>query len=171
LLINKDIIFESVQNGSDGVDIQRVPRSLYDSHRGRVFLPRWFHGRYEASQSQVCAASDCANGSYHNVLQLLLCVVAIAVGKNVLAFSMSVAGLLFINGLMHIIGCVRVKGYAPGAITGVLLYMPLSVYAYYLFISSGQLPLNGVLVTGVLGLLYQAVPISYFVLASAIRRA
>jgi len=106
-----------------------------------------------------------------NVLQLLLCVVAIAVGKNVLAFSMSVAGLLFINGLMHIIGCVRVKGYAPGAITGVLLYMPLSVYAYYLFISSGQLPLNGVLVTGVLGLLYQAVPISYFVLASAIRRA
>lgn len=106
-----------------------------------------------------------------NGLQLLLCFVAIAIGKNALAFSMSVAALLFINGLMHIMGCVRVKGYAPGVITGVLLYMPLSVYGYYLSISSGQLTLNGVIVTAVLGLLYQAVPISYLVLASAIRRA
>jgi hypothetical protein len=105
-----------------------------------------------------------------NGLQLLLCIIAIVVGKNVLTFSMSVPGLLFINGLMHIMGCFRVKGYAPGVITGVLLYMPLSVYAYYFFISSGQLTLNGVIVTGVLGLLYQAVPISYFVLASSIRR-
>lgn len=106
-----------------------------------------------------------------NGLQLLLCVVAIVVGKDVLVFSMSVAALLFFNGLMHIMGCVRVKGYAPGVITGVLLYMPLSVYAYYLFTSSGQLTPNGVVVTGVLGLLYQAVPMSYFVLASAMRRA
>jgi hypothetical protein len=106
-----------------------------------------------------------------NGLQLLLCVIAIVVGKNALTFSMSVAGLLFINSLMHIMGCVRVKGYAPGVITGVLLYMPLSVYAYYFFISSSQLTMNGVIVTGVLGLLYQAVPISYFVLASSIRRA
>ena len=106
-----------------------------------------------------------------NGLQLLLCTVAIAVGKTVLVFSMSVAGLLFINGLMHIMGCVRVRGYTPGVITGVLLYMPLSVYAYYLFIRSGQLTLNGVIVTGALGLLYQAVPIGYFVLASEMRCA
>ena len=102
-----------------------------------------------------------------NGLQLLLCFVAIATGKSALAFSMSVAALLFINGLMHIIGCVRVKGYAPGVISGVALYIPLSAYAYYLSISSGQLTLNGVIVTAVLGLLYQAVPIGYFVLASA----
>lgn len=106
-----------------------------------------------------------------NGLQVLLCIVAIAVGKNALAFSMSVATLLFINGLAHIMGCVRVKGYAPGVITGFLLYMPLSVYAYYTFISSGRLTLNGVIVTAVLGILYQAVPVGYFVLASAIRRA
>jgi len=100
----------------------------------------------------------------------LLCFVAIAIGKNALAFSMSVAALLLINGLMHIMGSVKVKGYAPGVITGVLLYMPLSVYAYYFSISSGQLTLNGVIATAILGLLYQVVPIGYFVLASAIRR-
>jgi hypothetical protein len=106
-----------------------------------------------------------------NGLQLLLCVIAIVVGKSALAFSMSVAGLLLINGLMHIMGSIRARGYAPGLVTGLLLYMPLSVYAYYYLIRSGQLTLNGALVTGVLGLLYQAIPLGYFVLASAIRRA
>jgi hypothetical protein len=102
-----------------------------------------------------------------NGLQLLLCIAAIVVGKNNLIFSMSVAGLLFINGLMHIMGCIRVKGYAPGVITGVLLYIPVSVYAYYLT----QLPLSGVIFTGVLGLLYQAIPIGYFVLSSAVKQS
>jgi hypothetical protein len=106
-----------------------------------------------------------------NGLQLVLCIVAIAVGKNAIVFSMSVAGLLFTNGLMHIMGCLRVKGYAPGVVTGLLLYLPLSAYAYYFFIGSGQLTMNGVIVTGALGLLYQALPISYLALASTIRRA
>jgi len=105
-----------------------------------------------------------------NSLQLLLCVVAIVVGRNVLAFSMSVASLLLINSLMHIMGCIIVRGYAPGVITGILLYMPLSVYAYYLFFSSGQLTANEFIVTGILGALYQIVPMSYFGLASAVRR-
>jgi hypothetical protein len=105
-----------------------------------------------------------------NGLQLLLCLVAILVGRNLLAFSLSVASLLFLNGVMHIMGCIRVKGYAPGVITGVMLYMPLSVYAYYHFSGSGQLTLGAGMVSGLLGLLYQAVPPSYFVLASAKRR-
>ena len=103
-----------------------------------------------------------------NGLQLLLCIAAVVMGKKTLVFSLSVAGLLFINGWMHIMGCVRAKGYAPGVITGVFLYLPLSTYAYYLFISSNQLTLNGVIVTGILGLLYQAIPISYLAVASAI---
>jgi Protein of unknown function with HXXEE motif len=103
-----------------------------------------------------------------NGLQLLLCIAAIVIGQKALIFSISIAGLLFINGWMHIMGCVRAKGYAPGVITGLFLYVPLSTYAYYLFISSSQLTLNAVIVTGILGLLYQAIPISYLTVASAI---
>ncbi len=106
-----------------------------------------------------------------NGLQLLLCLVAITIGENALAFSMSVAALLFINGLVHVMACIKAQGYAPGVISGVLVYVPLSAYAYYVFVSSGQLAPDGVIVTGVLGLLYQAVPLSYFVLASALRPA
>jgi hypothetical protein len=104
-----------------------------------------------------------------NGLQLLLCIAAILAGKTALVFSMSVAGLLFINGLIHIGACIKAKGYAPGVITGVLLYLPLSTYSYYHFTRSSQLLANEVVITGMLGLLYQAVPMSYFMLASTIK--
>ena len=106
-----------------------------------------------------------------NGLQLLLCLAAIAVGKNAPTFSMSVAALLFVNGLVHIVGCFRVNRYVPGVITGTLIYIPLSAYAYQFSISSAQLTRNGFIVTMVLGLLYQAVPPVYLVVASALRRA
>src|SRR5690242_88017 len=63
-----------------------------------------------------------------NGLQLLLCVSVIAAGRGAAVFRMSVAGLLLINGVVHVLGCIKVRGYAPGVITGALLYIPLSLY-------------------------------------------
>jgi hypothetical protein len=105
-----------------------------------------------------------------NGLQLLLCMLALVVGRNLPIFSMSVAGLLFINALTHIGGCMRVRGYVPGVVTGALLYLPLSIYAYAYFLGSSQLTWGGILITGLLGLLYQAVPISYLALASRVNQ-
>ena len=106
-----------------------------------------------------------------NGLQLLLCIIVIVIGKSALSFSMSVAALLLINSFIHMLACIKAKGYAPGVITGVLLYLPLSTYAFYIFASSGQLTAGEVVISGVLGLLYQAVPMGYVVLANAMRRA
>lgn len=105
-----------------------------------------------------------------NGLQILLCLIALMVGRDLLAFSLSVAGLLFINGLIHIIASIRLKGYAPGAITGLVLYLPLSVYAYYFFGHAGQLTVREGITSGLLGLLYQAVPIGYLALSGGIRQ-
>ncbi len=105
-----------------------------------------------------------------NGLFLLLCILAAIVGRNNLFFSLSVASLLFINALMHIGATLRARGYAPGIISSVLLYLPLSVYAYYLFISSGQITWLEVVASGLLGVLYQAVPVGYLLFSSA-RRA
>ena len=102
-----------------------------------------------------------------NGLQLALCVFAIVIGNKLPVFSMSIAGLLFINALVHIGACVRTKGYAPGVMTGVFLYLPLSIFAYALFIGSGRLTPGDIILTGVLGLLYQALPIGYMAVASA----
>ena len=106
-----------------------------------------------------------------NGLQLVLCIVAVVVGKGAPVFNMSVAGLLLINGIVHVMACLRVRGYAPGVVSGVLLYIPLAAYGYVLFIGSGRLTMNQAIFTGVLGLLYQAVPIGYLVAMSPMMRS
>lgn len=105
-----------------------------------------------------------------NSLFVLLCIAGgIFAGKN-LVFSLSVASLLLFNALLHIVGTVKAKGYVPGLVSGVLLYMPLSVYAYWRFANSGQLALLEVLASGFLGVLYQAVPVDYPTLSSLAKR-
>jgi hypothetical protein len=106
-----------------------------------------------------------------NGLFLLLCVIGAIVATRNLVFSLSVASLLFFNGLTHLAGAIRAKRYAPGVVSGVLLYMPLSFYAFYLFAGVGQLTLAGGAMAGLLGVLYQAVPIGYLGLSSMARRA
>ena len=106
-----------------------------------------------------------------NGLFLLLCVLAAVIGKSALVFSLSIASLLFTNGLVHILGSMRARRYAPGLITGVLLYIPLGITAYSLFWNSGELSINQGIVSFLLGLAYQVVPIGYLGLASLLRRA
>jgi hypothetical protein len=105
-----------------------------------------------------------------NALFLLLCLVGAIVADRNLIFSLSVASLLFFNGLSHIIGTIIAKRYAPGVISGIVLSLPLSLSAYYLFDSSGRLTLMGGIVSGLLGLLYQAVPVSYLILSNLTKR-
>jgi len=105
-----------------------------------------------------------------NGLQLLLCVIVIFVGVSNLAFSLSAAVLLFINGMMHLGGALRLKGYAPGVITGSVIYMPLSVYSFYYFAASGQLNAADATIAGLLGILYQLVPLAYFLAMKLLAR-
>ena len=106
-----------------------------------------------------------------NSLFLLLCVAGAIVASRSLVLSLSVASLLFLNALMHIVGVVKAREYMPGVISGVVLYLPLSLYAYYLSVGSGQLSLLGSVTSGLLGVLYQAIPAGYLALSSAAKRA
>ena len=106
-----------------------------------------------------------------NGLFLLLCVMGAVVASKSLVFSLSVASLLFFNGLIHLAGTIRAKRYAPGVISGILLYMPLSLYAFYLSARSGLLSFPGVAISGLLGVLYQAIPMSYLGLSSIVKRS
>jgi hypothetical protein len=66
---------------------------------------------------------------------------------------------------MHIIATIRKRGYAPGVITSVIVYLPLSIYSYYFFISTGELHLKQFIISVILGAVYQIVPLIYFVIA------
>jgi hypothetical protein len=105
-----------------------------------------------------------------NGLQLMLCVLAVVVGNEILILGMSAAALLFINGLMHVGASICEKGYVPGMVTGLLLYMPISAYAYYRVLTNGRLTTIDLLITVALGIAYQLVPIGYLVATSVLRK-
>jgi len=104
-----------------------------------------------------------------NSLFLFLCVAGAAVGASNPVFSLSVASLLFFNAVLHIAATARRRRYVPGIVSGVLLYLPLSLYAYGLFVSTGRLTIGEGLASGLLGILYQVVPIAYLVVVRIAR--
>jgi hypothetical protein len=96
-----------------------------------------------------------------NGLFLLLCVCSALIGKANLVFSLSFFSLIFANAVLHIRGAIVTKRYYPGVISSVLIYMPLAIYAYAMFLISGQLTwLQGGL-SVLLGILYMAVLMIY----------
>ena len=106
-----------------------------------------------------------------NALFLLLCLVSVIVGEKNFGFSLSVASLLFLNALTHTVAMVSTRRYSPGVISGVLLYLPISIYGYYYFLSSGLLSFPVGMVSFILGLLYQAAPIAYLALSAKFAEA
>jgi hypothetical protein len=106
-----------------------------------------------------------------NGLFLVLCILSTVVGRSNLVFSLSIASLLVCNGLIHLMGSLRARRYTPGLITGLLLYIPLGIMAYIVFWRSGELPIMQGILSFLLGLAYQAVPVGYLGLASLLKRA
>jgi hypothetical protein len=97
---------------------------------------------------------------------LLLCVSAARLGAEAPVFSLSVAALLFVNGLTHVLSSLRTRGYSPGMITGALLYMPLAVTAYALVLHTVELTAWQIVLSILIGIAYQAVPLSVLALSA-----
>jgi hypothetical protein len=51
---------------------------------------------------------------------------------------LTVVTLLFANAVWHVIGSVKTRSFSPGVFTGLLLYVPLTVYGYVRFLRAGQ---------------------------------
>jgi hypothetical protein len=112
-----------------------------------------------------------AFGIVINGLFLFLTILAALLGRAIPVFGLSVAALLGINGLTHTLGALRVRRYAPGLLTGILLYPPLAILAYSWFLLSGGVSIGQGVGSLVLGAAYQLVPILYLGLAYIFRRA
>jgi hypothetical protein len=105
-----------------------------------------------------------------NGLFLVLCVLGAIFGRSALVFGLSIGSLLVFNGLTHLGGSLRARKYAPGMISGLLLYLPLGLTAYVLFLRSGQLSVPQALHSVALGFAYQIIPVGYLGLATLTRR-
>ncbi len=53
-----------------------------------------------------------------------------------------VAAVQGTNGIWHVWASFKSRSYSPGAITGVLLYVPLAIYVYVAWVRAGLVPLD-----------------------------
>jgi hypothetical protein len=68
-----------------------------------------------------------------NGLFLLLCTAGVFFGGYYPNFALSIAGLILVNGTGHFFTSVFTKSYSPGLITGLVFYIPLSIYIFINF--------------------------------------
>jgi|PlaIllAssembly_1097288.scaffolds.fasta_scaffold270518_1 hypothetical protein len=96
-----------------------------------------------------------------NGVFLLVCFAAAAIGKTNLVLSLSAFGLIFANAVLHIRGAIINRAYYPGVLSAAFIYIPLSLFAYYRFISSGQITWPQAAVSFFLGVSYMGALMVY----------
>ena len=121
-------------------------------------------GFAEAFSKLLPRASHLFTLKFHivvNVVFFLLCLISAFIGKANLVLSLSIFGLIFANAVLHIRGAIINKRYYPGVISGVFIYIPITVYAYSVFLSSRQLTWLQAGLSFLLGMLYMGVLMAY----------
>jgi hypothetical protein len=117
-------------------------------------------GFVEAFRKLLPRASHLFTVKFHilvNAIFILMCFIAAFIGQANLILSLSVFGLIFTNAVLHIRGAIIQKGYYPGVISGIFIYIPMAIYAYLIFINSKQLSWIQAIISFLLGVFYMGV--------------
>ena len=92
-----------------------------------------------------------------NVGLLILCYDVGALGPSqfgILAWLVVMA-LLGSNGIWHLLGVLKTRTYSPGVVTGLLIYIPLTVYGYVYFLTTNQVSIVISILALIIGSSYQ----------------
>jgi hypothetical protein len=76
-------------------------------------------------------------------------------------FSLSVAGLLLANGVLHIAGTLLTKRYSPRTITSLLCYFPTAGFTLMTIPAKWHMDTFQVTLAMLLGLLWQLIPVGF----------
>ena len=79
-----------------------------------------------------------------------------AVGWRLPAFSLTIAALIGLNGVFHAGAGLLVGGYSPGAVTGVVLFIPAAIAAYRDAHRAGLLSTRALVISLSVGVLWHA---------------
>lgn len=92
--------------------------------------PGGFLGWYRRYKPEIAASVTPRSLFILNALLLILCydVGAMRAGPVGPPLWFGVMALLFANAGWHLVAAVKTRGYSPGLITGLLLYVPLSLW-------------------------------------------
>lgn len=71
--------------------------------------------------------------------------------------GLAIYSVIFINGLIHILPMLKGEGYGPGALTAILIFLPLSIWVGYACFGNGKLPYKTMIFLIVLGIILHAI--------------
>jgi hypothetical protein len=95
-----------------------------------------------------------------NAALLVGMIATASIGWRLPEVSLAPAALMFINGLFAHAGASLLKRkYSPGVLTGLVLFLPLSLWAYYAAYLDGVLTASAVVWSTILGALSMAYPL------------
>ena len=121
-------------------------------------------GFAKAFNKLIPRASHLFTVKFHIVVNgvfILICIIATIIGRANYVLSMSAFGLIFANAMLHIRGAIIQKGYYPGVLSGMFIYIPLAIYAFIYIITSKQLTWIQAVLSFTLGLFYMVVLMIY----------
>jgi len=96
-----------------------------------------------------------------NGIFIFLCTLAVIINTVFPIYSLSIAALLFINAIIHIGGTIKFKGYTPGVASAIILYVPFSLCAYYLYAQAELLTLMTFVLSLALGGLWMTLAVAF----------
>jgi hypothetical protein len=120
-------------------EVSQVMSASSKTPRAAILLPlayvvhlaeEWFGGFLEWTPSILGYEIDVERFVIINAIALVMFTVGTLAAFRVPEagwFAASLATLLGLNGILHVLGTVAFGVYSPGAITGLLLYVPVSV--------------------------------------------
>ena len=79
-----------------------------------------------------------------NVLLLVMCCNIGLLGRTPLGIAdwLGISALLCSNGIWHAWASYKSRGYSPGVVTGVAVYVPLAIFGYIYFVRSGAISIG-----------------------------
>lgn len=91
-----------------------------------------------------------------NVLLFAICFNPIMLGltSGGIVWWLSIVSILLVNSYFHIKGMIVLKRYSPGVITSIFIYIPLAIYGYWYFLSTGKVSWMTAILSFLVGIAY-----------------
>ncbi|HVO72448.1 MAG TPA: HXXEE domain-containing protein [Ignavibacteriaceae bacterium] len=90
-----------------------------------------------------------------NLILIILCILPLFLDEiQAVALWLSMASVVFFNAFFHIGAYIRTKKYVPGIVTSILIYIPMALYGYWYFLSSGKVSIEQAITSGSIGIIY-----------------
>lgn len=142
---------------------QWVPLVIAALHIIEEFVwPGGFAAWYREYRPEIASSVSARYLVVVNAILLALCaVVALsAPTPRIVALLLTIAAVLFGNGIFHVWATWRMKRYSPGSVTGLTLYIPIGALAFVSMIRLGLATPQTAIVAAVMGCSYQVISVA-----------